>query len=140
MRVSARAVLRTLVVGLILALAVPAIALGQGISTGSGNGGTASGSTGAQSSAQSANGTGNSNQSIQQSCVAGRDCNQIANQNTTVRRFEQAAPAVRESEVRRVRLAFTGFDLTPLFVLGGLVTAGGLALLGVRRRRLASLA
>lgn len=141
MRVSARAVLRVMVLGLVMALAVPAIALGQDVQNGNpGNGGTNSGSNSGQTNSQNAAGNGNTQQSIQQQCTAGRDCANIANQNsTTGRTFEREAPAVRRERVRRVRLAFTGFDLTPLFAIGGLSAAGGLALLGVRRRRLSSL-
>jgi hypothetical protein len=140
MRVNTRSVLHALVIGLILALAVPAIALGQSQSgtTGSGNGSQSGGVSNTQSNAQSAVGSGNQQNATNQNCVAGRDCvnNNITNQNQgTTRTFERAPVRVRGRIVRTVRLAHTGSDLRLLFLIGGLVTAGGIAVLtGVRRR------
>jgi hypothetical protein len=138
MRVSTRSVLRALVIGLILALAVPAIALGQAQSgtTGSGDGSQSGDVSNTQTNSQSAVGNGNQQNATNQNCVAGRDCvnNNITNQNSG-RTFERAPVVVRRARVRTVRLAHTGSDLRLLFLLGGLVTAGGIAVLtGVRRR------
>jgi LPXTG-motif cell wall-anchored protein len=134
MRVNTRSVLRALVIGLVLALAVPAIAFGQGQSgtTGSGDGSQSGDVSNSQSNAQTAVGSGNVQNQTNQNCVAGRDCvnNNITNQNAgTTRTFER-----RGRIVRRVRLAHTGSDLTLLFVVGGLMTAGGIGVLAMRRR------
>jgi|tagenome__1003787_1003787.scaffolds.fasta_scaffold19891539_2 TolA-binding protein len=140
MRVTTRSVLRALVIGLVLALAVPAIALGQAQSgtTGSGDGSQSGDVANTQTNSQSAVGTGNQQNATNQNCVAGRDCvnNNVTNQNSgTTRTFERAPVRVRGVRVRRVVLAHTGSDLRILFLLGGLVTAGGIAVLtGVRRR------
>ena len=147
MRVTTRSVLRALVIGLVLALAVPAIALGQAQSgtTGSGDGSQSGDVSNSQTNSQSAVGNGNQQNATNQNCVAGRDCvnNNITNQNQsaapTVRRFERVPVRVRGRVVRTVRLAHTGSDLRLLFLIGGLVTAGGIAVLtGVRRRGLIS--
>jgi hypothetical protein len=127
-----------IVVGLVMALAVPTIALGQSQGGTSGNGdGSNSGSvSNTQNNSQSAVGTGNQQNATNQNCVAGRDCvnNNITNQNSA-RTFERAPVTVRRARVRTVRLAHTGADLRLLFLIGGLVTAGGIAVLtGVRRR------
>jgi hypothetical protein len=142
MRVTTRSVLRALVIGLILALAVPAIALGQSQSgtTGNGDGSQSGDVSNSQSNAQSAAGSGNQQNATNQNCVAGRDCvnNNITNQNSSAaptRTFERVPVRVRGRIVRTVRLAHTGSDLRLLFLIGGLVTAGGIAVLtGVRRR------
>jgi hypothetical protein len=141
MRVNTRSVLRALVIGLVLALAVPAIALGQSQSgtTGSGDGSQSGSVSNTQTNSQSAVGSGNQQNATNQNCVAGRDCvnNNITNQNSgaTTRTFERAPVRVRGVRVRRVVLAHTGSDLRLLFLIGGLVTAGGIAVLtGVRRR------
>jgi hypothetical protein len=129
-----------IVVGLVMALAVPTIALGQSQGGTSGNGdGSNSGSvSNTQSNSQSAAGTGNQQNATNQNCVAGRDCvnNNITNQNSgATRTFERVPVRVRGVRVRRVVLAHTGSDLRLLFLIGGLVTAGGIAVLtGVRRR------
>ena len=139
MRVNTRSVLRALVIGLVLALAVPAIALGQGQSgtTGSGDGSQSGDVANNQSNAQSAVGNGNQQNATNQNCVAGRDCvnNNITNQNSAgaTRTFERRGVRVRRTFVRRVRLAHTGSDLTLLFVVGGLMTAGGIGVLTLRR-------
>lgn len=142
MRVNSRSVLRALVIGLVLALAVPAIALGQtqGGTSGDGDGSQSGNVSNSQSNAQSASGSGNQQNATNQNCVAGRDCvnNNITNQNQgTVgahRRFERVPVRVRGRIVRRVRLAHTGSDLTMLFIVGGLMTAGGIGVLAMRRR------
>lgn len=140
MRVSTRSVLRGLVIGLVLALAVPAIALGQAQSgtTGNGDGSQSGAVTNSQSNTQSAVGHGNVQNATNQNCVAGRDCvnNNITNQNAgSTRAFERVPVRVRGVRLRRVVLAHTGSDLRLLFLIGGLVTAGGVAVLtGVRRR------
>ena len=137
MRVSTRSVLRALVIGLVLALAVPAIALGQSQSgtTGSGDGSQSGDVSNSQSNAQSAVGNGNQQNATNQNFVAGRDCvnNNITNQNSA-RTFERSPVVVRRARVRTVRLAHTGADLRLLFLIGGLVTAGGLGVLTLRRR------
>jgi hypothetical protein len=137
MRVNTRSVLRALVIGLVLALAVPAIALGQSQTgtTGSGDGSQSGDVANNQSNAQSAVGRGNQQNATNQNCVAGRDCvnNNITNQNQgTTRTFERAR--FRGRVVRRVRLARTGSDLRLLFLVGGLMTAGGIGVLTLRRR------
>jgi hypothetical protein len=139
MRVTTRSVLRALVIGLVLALAVPAIALGQSQSgtTGSGDGSQSGDVANNQSNAQSAVGSGNQQNATNQNCVAGRDCvnNNITNQNQgTTRTFERAPVRVRGRIVRRVTLAHTGSDLRLLFLVGGLLTAGGIGVLTLRRR------
>ena len=70
-----------------------------------------------------------------QNCVAGRDCvnNNVTNQNSA-RTFERTPVRVRRARVRTVRLAHTGSDLRLLFLVGGLVTAGGIGVLTLRRR------
>ena len=137
MRRSARSVLRAITFGLVLALAVPAIALGQsqGGTSGSGDGSQSGDVANTQSNSQSAVGTGNQQNATNQNCVAGRDCvnNNITNQNSG-RTFERAPIRVRRARVRTVRLAHTGADLRLLFLVGGLVTAGGLGVLTLRRR------
>ena len=142
MRVNPRSVLRAMVLGLILALAVPTIALAAGDSqsgtTGSGNGSQSGSVTNSQTNTQSVTGTGNNANQTNQNCVAGRDCvnNNITNQNSApARTFERAPVAVRRARVRAVHLAFTGFDLRLLFLVGGLATVGGLAVLTTVRRR-----
>jgi hypothetical protein len=137
----ARSVLRALVFGLILALSVPAIAFGQSQSGTSGNGdGSQSGSVdNNQTNSQTANGSGNQQNATNQNCVAGRDCvnNNITNQNQTVnapRVFERTPVTVRRARVRTVALAHTGSDLRLLFLIGALVTGGGLAVLMTVRR------
>jgi LPXTG-motif cell wall-anchored protein len=143
MRVNSRSVLRALVIGLVLALAVPAIALGQtqGGTSGDGDGSQSGDVANSQSNAQSASGSGNQQNATNQNCVAGRDCvnNNITNQNqggtVGARRFERTyGVRNRRHYVRRVRLAYTGSDLTMLFIVGGLVTAGGIGVLAMRRR------
>ena len=130
-----RSFIGAIVVGLVMALAVPTIALGQSQGGTSGNGdGSNSGSvSNTQSNSQSAVGTGNQQNATNQNCVAGRDCvnNNITNQNSA-RTFERAP--VRRLRVRTVRLARTGADLRLLFLIGGLVTAGGVGVLTLRRR------
>jgi hypothetical protein len=137
MRRSARSALRAIMIGLVLALAVPAIALGQsqGGTSGSGDGSQSGDVANTQSNSQSAVGTGNQQNATNQNCVAGRDCvnNNITNQNSA-RTFERAPIRVRRARVRTVRLAHTGADLRLLFLVGGLVTAGGLGVLTLRRR------
>ncbi|HKP91902.1 MAG TPA: LPXTG cell wall anchor domain-containing protein [Thermoleophilaceae bacterium] len=125
--------------GLVLALAVPAIALGQAQSgtTGSGDGSQSGDVSNNQSNAQSAVGNGNQQNATNQNCVAGRDCvnNNITNQNSgSTRTFERAPVRVRGRIVRRVTLAHTGSDLRLLFLVGGLMTAGGIGVLTLRRR------
>jgi LPXTG-motif cell wall-anchored protein len=123
-----------IVVGLVMALAVPTIALGQsqGGTSGNGDGSQSGGVSNTQNNSQSAVGTGNQQNATNQNCVAGRDCvnNNITNQNSA-RTFERAPVRVR---ARTVRLAHTGSDLRLLFLIGGLVTAGGIGVLTVRRR------
>src|SRR5919112_2029790 len=137
MRVGTRSVLRALVMGLVLALAIPAIALGQAQSgtTGSGDGSQSGDVANTQSNSQSAVGTGNQQNATNQNCVAGRDCvnNNVTNQNSA-RTFERSPVGVRRARVRTVRLAHTGSDLRLLFLVGGLVTAGGIGVLTLRRR------
>jgi hypothetical protein len=137
MQRSARSVLRAITLGLVLALAIPAIALGQsqGGTSGSGDGSQSGDVANTQSNSQSAVGTGNQQNATNQNCVAGRDCvnNNITNQNQA-RTFERAPIRVRRARVRTVRLAHTGADLRLLFLVGGLVTAGGLGVLTLRRR------
>lgn len=142
MRVSTR-VLRALVIGVVLALSVPAIALGQGQGGTSGDGDGAQGGdvSNTQSNSQAASGSGNQQNATNQNCVAGRDCvnNNITNQNqggavVQRRAFERRGVRFRRTFVRRVRLAHTGQDLTLLFVVGGLMTAGGIGVLAMRRR------
>ena len=132
-----RSFFSAIVVGLVMALAVPAIALGQSQGGTSGNGdGSNSGSvSNTQSNGQTAAGTGNQQNATNQNCVAGRDCvnNNVTNQNSA-RTFERAPVVVRRARVRTVRLAHTGADLRILFLIGGLVTAGGLGVLTLRRR------
>jgi hypothetical protein len=136
MRISTRAVLRSLMLGLIVALAVPAIALGQsgqGGTSGNGDGSQSGSVTNSQTNSQAASGNGNQQNATNQNCVAGRDCvnNNVTNQNQA---FERTPVAARRERVRSVRLAHTGADLRLLFLIGGLVTAGGMAVLtGVRR-------
>jgi hypothetical protein len=142
MRVTTRSVLRALVIGLVLALAVPAIALGQSQSgtTGNGDGSQSGDVSNSQTNSQSAAGSGNQQNATNQNCVAGRDCvnNNITNQNSSAaptRTFERRPLRFRRAHVHVVRLARTGSDLRLLFLIGGLVTAGGIAVLtGVRRR------
>jgi hypothetical protein len=121
----------------VLALAVPAIAFGQsqGGTSGSGDGSQSGDVANTQSNSQSAVGNGNVQNQTNQNCVAGRDCvnNNITNQNAS-RTFERAPVGVRRARVRTVRLAHTGADLRLLFLVGGLVTAGGIGVLTVRRR------
>jgi hypothetical protein len=124
---------------LVLALAVPANALGQSQNgtTGSGSGSQSGPVSNTQTNTQSAVGSGNNLNQTNQNCVAGRDCvnNNVTNQNSASRTFERAPVRIRGRVVRSVRLAHTGSDLRMLFLLGGLVTAGGIAVLtGVRRR------
>jgi hypothetical protein len=137
MRRSARSVLRAITFGLVLALAVPAIAFGQsqGGTSGSGDGSQSGDVANTQSNSQSAVGSGNVQNQTNQNCVAGRDCvnNNITNQNAS-RTFERAPVRVRRARVRTVRLAHTGADLRLLFLVGGLVTAGGIGVLTMRRR------
>ena len=137
MRRSARSAVRAIMMGLVLALAVPAIAFGQAQSgtTGSGDGSQSGDVANTQSNSQSAVGTGNQQNATNQNCVAGRDCvnNNVTNQNSA-RTFERAPLRVRRARVRTVRLAHTGADLRLLFLVGGLVTAGGLGVLTLRRR------
>jgi hypothetical protein len=137
MQRSARSVLRAITLGLVLALAIPAIALGQsqGGTSGSGDGSQSGDVANTQSNSQSAVGTGNQQNATNQNCVAGRDCvnNNITNQNQA-RTFERAPIRVRRARVRTVRLAHTGADLRLLFLVGGLMTAGGLGVLTLRRR------
>ncbi|HKP89101.1 MAG TPA: hypothetical protein VJT75_03920 [Thermoleophilaceae bacterium] len=129
--------MRAIMMGLVLALAVPAIAFGQAQSgtTGSGDGSQSGDVANTQSNSQSAVGTGNQQNATNQNCVAGRDCvnNNVTNQNSA-RTFERAPLRVRRARVRTVRLAHTGADLRLLFLVGGLVTAGGLGVLTLRRR------
>jgi hypothetical protein len=136
MRRSARSVLRAITFGLVLALAVPAIAFGQsqGGTSGSGDGSQSGDVANTQSNSQSAVGSGNVQNQTNQNCVAGRDCvnNNITNQNAS-RTFERAPVRVRRARVRTVRLAHTGADLRLLFLVGGLVTAGGIGVLTMRR-------
>jgi LPXTG-motif cell wall-anchored protein len=132
--------MRVAMVCLALALAVPAIALGQAQSgtTGSGNGSQSGSVTNNQTNSQSAIGNGNQQNATNQNCVAGRDCvnNNVTNQNAApTRTFERAPVVVRRARVRRVVLAHTGTDLTPLFLIGGLLTAGGFGVLTLARRR-----
>jgi hypothetical protein len=123
--------------GLVVALAVPAIAFGQsqGGTSGSGDGSQSGDVANTQSNSQSAVGSGNVQNQTNQNCVAGRDCvnNNITNQNAG-RTFERAPVRVRRARVRTVRLAHTGADLRLLFLVGGLVTAGGVGVLAMRRR------
>ena len=123
--------------GLVLALAIPAIALGQsqGGTSGSGDGSQSGDVANTQSNSQTAVGSGNQQNATNQNCVAGRDCvnNNITNQNQA-RTFERAPIRVRRARVRTVRLAHTGADLRLLFLVGGLMTAGGLGVLTLRRR------
>jgi hypothetical protein len=133
-------VLRALVIGLILALSVPAIAFGQSQSgtTGSGNGSQSGAVTNSQTNSQSAIGNGNVQNATNQNCVAGRDCvnNNVTNQNAAPSRtFERSPVVVRRARVRSVVLAHTGTNLAPLFLIGGLLTAGGLGVLTLARRR-----
>ena len=132
-----RSFIGAIVVGLVMALAVPTLAFGQAQSgtTGSGNGSQSGSVSNTQSNSQSAAGTGNQQNATNQNCVAGRDCvnNNITNQNSG-RTFERAPVTVRRARVRTVRLAHTGADLRLLFLIGGLVTAGGLGVLTLRRR------
>ncbi|MEA2274168.1 MAG: hypothetical protein QOI98_2876, partial [Solirubrobacteraceae bacterium] len=99
---------------------------------GNGDGSQSGGVSNTQNNSQSAVGTGNQQNATNQNCVAGRDCvnNNITNQNSA-RTFERAPVRVR---ARTVRLAHTGSDLRLLFLIGGLVTAGGIGVLTVRRR------
>ena len=126
-----------IVVGLVMALAVPTLAFGQAQSgtTGSGDGSQSGSVSNTQTNSQSAAGTGNQQNATNQNCVAGRDCvnNNITNQNSG-RTFERAPVVVRRARVRTVRLAHTGADLRLLFLIGGLVTAGGVGVLTLRRR------
>ena len=137
MRNSARSAVRAIMMGLVLALAVPAIAFGQAQSgtTGSGDGSQSGDVANTQSNSQSAVGTGNQQNATNQNCVAGRDCvnNNVTNQNSA-RTFERSPVGVRRARVRTVRLAHTGSDLRLLFLVGGLVTAGGIGVLTLRRR------
>jgi hypothetical protein len=132
-----RSFIGAIVVGLVMALAVPTIAFGQAQSgtTGSGDGSQSGSVSNTQTNSQSAAGTGNQQNATNQNCVAGRDCvnNNITNQNQG-RTFERAPVTVRRARVRTVRLAHTGADLRLLFLIGGLVTAGGLGVLTLRRR------
>jgi hypothetical protein len=134
------------VFGLLVALCVPAIALGQQSGSQSGTTGNGDGSqsgdvSNSQTNSASPSGSGNQINQTNQNCVAGRDCvnNNITNQNQSngarARVFERTPVAVRAARVRRVHLAFTGFDLRTLFLIGGLVAGGGVAvLMGARRR------
>jgi hypothetical protein len=144
-RVSTRSLLRTIVFGLLVALCVPAIAFGQQSgsqsgTTGNGNGSQSGDVSNSQTNSANPSGSGNQINQTNQNCVAGRDCvnNNITNQNQSngaSRVFERTPVAVRAARVRRVHLAFTGFDLRTLFLIGGLVSAGGVAvLMGARRR------
>jgi hypothetical protein len=132
-----RSFIGAIVVGLVMALAVPTIAFGQAQSgtTGSGDGSQSGSVSNTQTNSQSAAGTGNQQNATNQNCVAGRDCvnNNITNQNSG-RTFERAPVVVRRARVRTVRLARTGADLRLLFLIGGLVTAGGVGVLTLRRR------
>jgi hypothetical protein len=132
-----RSFIGAIVVGLVMALAVPTIAFGQAQSgtTGSGDGSQSGSVSNTQTNSQSAAGTGNQQNATNQNCVAGRDCvnNNITNQNAA-RTFERAPVTVRRARVRTVRLAHTGADLRLLFLIGGLVTAGGVGVLTLRRR------
>jgi LPXTG-motif cell wall-anchored protein len=89
-----------------------------------------------QNGTNSASGT-NINQSVtNQNCVAGRDCTQsaVTNQNSGATAHVARRAGVRRAH-RHIRLARTGSDLSSLFLVGGLASLGGLALLvGVRRR------
>lgn len=148
MGVSPRAVLRALVIGVVLALAVPAIAFGQSQTgtSGNGNGSQSGGVTNNQSNTQNGSGSNVQQNATNQNCVAGRDCvnNNITNQNqnTTAapaRVFERAPVAVRRVRVRTVALAHTGADMRLLLLVGGLMAAGGLGVLMTVRRRSSSL-
>ncbi len=126
MRATSRTVLRSLLFGMALALMVPALAFGQ-----------VSGDVSqTQNGTNSASGT-NINQSVtNQNCVAGRDCTQsaVTNQNAGATAHVARRAGVRRAH-RHIRLARTGSDLSSLFLVGGLASLGGLALLvGVRRR------
>jgi hypothetical protein len=137
-----RSFFSAIVIGLVMALAVPTIALGQsqGGTSGDGNGAQTGAVTNTQSNSQSAVGHDNNLNQTNQNCVAGRDCvnNNVTNQNSA-RTFERAPVRVRGTRVRSVRLAHTGADLRILFLIGGLVTAGGLGVLTLRRRGAGSL-
>src|SRR4029078_11180284 len=71
-----RSFFSAIVVGLVMALAVPAIALGQsqGGTSGHGDGSNSGSVSNTQSNSQSAAGTGNQQNATNQNCVAGRDC------------------------------------------------------------------
>ena len=137
MNLNMKSALRAALLGLVLALSVPAIALAAGDAqsgtTGNGSGSQSGSVTNSQTNSQSVLGTGNNANQTNQNCVAGRDCvnNNITNQNA----FERAPVGLRRARVRSVHLAFTGLDLRLLFLVGGLATAGGLAVLTTVRRR-----
>ncbi len=88
-------------------------ALAQQVQNGNpGNGGTNSGSNSGQVNSQVANGNGNTQQSIQQQCTAGRDCANIANQNSNV---TPAAPVrVEGPEIIRRRVVVQSEEATPV--------------------------
>lgn len=133
------------------AAAGPAAQTGtQSGTTGNGNGSQSGSVSNNQSNSQHANGNSGNVQQNQtnQNCVAGRDCvnNNVTNQNQTINSAPAAAPArhrvfeaapvhARATVVRHVPLAFTGFDLRILFLIGALVAGGGAAVLVTVRRR-----
>jgi VIT1/CCC1 family predicted Fe2+/Mn2+ transporter len=141
--------------GLALALSVaavgvfPAVASAQSVSdaqaqTGtiqnnaSGNSGTATQSGGNhQSATQSCSNNGPCVNLNQQANCVGAGC-QAANVANVIQGAAPvttaAVPVARAAVVTRVPLAFTGINVGTLYLLGGLLAAGGLALLTAQRR------
>src|SRR5579884_4043640 len=96
-----------------------------------GNSGTATQSGGNhQSASQSCSNNGPCVNLNQQANCVGAGC-QAANVANVI---QGAAPVTTAAVVRRVPLAFTGINVGTLYLLGGLLAAGGLALLTAQRR------
>jgi hypothetical protein len=141
--------------GLGLALSVaalgafPAVAAAQPVSDAQAQTGTIQNNSHGNSGTATQN--GGNNQSASQPCSNNGACvnlNQQANcvgagcQAANVANVIQGAapvtrsafPVARAAVVRRVPLAFTGINVGTLYLLGGLLAAGGLALLTAQRR------
>ena len=103
-----------------------------------GNSGTATQSGGnSQSASQSCDNNGPCVNLNQQANCVGAGC-QAANVANVIQGAAPvttaAVPVARAAVVRRVPLAFTGINVGTLYLLGGLLAAGGLALLTAQRR------
>lgn len=79
-----------------------------------GNGGTNSGSNSGQTNTQNAVGNNNTQQSIQQQCTAGRDCANVANQNSNVTPSAPAPTRVEGPEIIRRRVIVPTEETVPV--------------------------